>query len=426
MLPAMTARETSPPQAAAVKTLFRTAGATAGRPLAPKSSGYIRARLEGLKPEGRVTVLERESFTGIGAIRRGDRVTLPLADGETVSGIANLILNDGGTIRIGGALSGGEVGSFAIHRNGDQVGGLIQRIPQGIAYRIEQGKTGEVLLRELPRSDVVCSPMPRMKNEVPAATGLPQSAPPLLDSRPTAVAQLYLDFDGETVTDPHWDNGNTIVAASFNLSNASITEIFNRVKEDFWPFNINITTDVSKYNSAPVGMRMRCIITPTDTAAPGAGGVAYLTSFDQAGGIFSSTIPCWVFNSGIVGIAEAISHEAGHTFNLNHDGRITPAEEYFSGHGSGATSWAPIMGTSYTVSVGQWSKGEYQSANNTEDDVAIISNATNGFGYAADEAGNTIATAAGLNAPGGTVLTPGSSPRRRMWISTRSPRRAEP
>ncbi len=42
--------------------------------------------------------------------------------------------------------------------------------------------------------------------------------------------------------------------------------------------------------------------------------------------------------------AEAISHEVGHTLGLSHDGRITPSEGYYAGHGSGDTGWAPIMG----------------------------------------------------------------------------------
>jgi hypothetical protein len=149
---------------------------------------------------------------------------------------------------------------------------------------------------------------------------------------------------------------------------------------------------------------MRCIITPTNTAAPGFGGIAFLRSFDQAGKTFSSTIPCWVFiDSGAKSVAEAVSHELGHTFGLNHDGRTSPVEGYYEGHGSGAVGWAPIMGLGYYKELTQWSKGEYQFANNNEDDVAIISNATNGFGYVADEAGGAIGNAAALNVPAGNV-----------------------
>jgi hypothetical protein len=107
-----------------------------------------------------------------------------------------------------------------------------------------------------------------------------------------------------------------------------------------------------------------------------------------------------------VGISEAISHETGHTLGLHHDGREIPGtghEEYFFGQGSGDTGWCPIMGASYYQPVTQWSKGEYQYANNQEDDTAIISNTGNGFGYVSDEAGGTIATAASLSISGGAI-----------------------
>ena len=86
--------------------------------------------------------------------------------------------------------------------------------------------------------------------------------------------------------------------------------------------------------------------------------------------------------------AEAASHEAGHTLNLYHDGSSTAS--YYTGQGSGANSWAPIMGVGYSSNVVQWSKGEYQNANNLEDDLARI-----GIDLAvrADDHPSTIATA---------------------------------
>ena len=57
---------------------------------------------------------------------------------------------------------------------------------------------------------------------------------------------------------------------------------------------------------------------------------------------------------------------------LYHDGRSTPSEGYYRGHGSGETGWAPIMGVGYYKPLAQWSKGEYAGANNQEDDLAKI------------------------------------------------------
>jgi len=74
---------------------------------------------------------------------------------------------------------------------------------------------------------------------------------------------------------------------------------------------------------------------------------------------------------------------------LFHDG-ATGGLEYFGGHGTGANSWAPIMGVGYYRNVTQWSRGEYANANNTQDDLQVISTF---LPYAADDHGDTLDTA---------------------------------
>ena len=401
---------TLPPRADAqsarqATTLFSAPAKSAGPRLDPRSTQIIKASTAGQSHEGRTAVLDPRSVTDLVALRQDDPVRIPLMDGDAVAGVVRLVQAGGdGWVRIGGELTGGRIGSFALAARGGEATGVIQLKRERLAYQLESQADGRLVMIEKRLSDVVCEPLPRMENEAPraAAAAGPQAAVPILNSRPAAVSQLYLDFDGETVTDPAWNNGQTIVAPAFNLSSVDITTIFERVKDDWWPFNINVTTDVAKYNSAPVKKRMRVIVTPNDAAAPGAGGVAYLFSFSQAGSSFSNTIPCWVFNSSVVGISEAISHELGHTMGLRHDGRTTPSEAYYLGHGSGATGWCPIMGAGYYKSCVQWSKGEYTAANNQEDDLAIISGGANAFGYIADDSGGTPATAVVLTITGGS------------------------
>ncbi|MCP4288420.1 MAG: PKD domain-containing protein, partial [Gammaproteobacteria bacterium] len=66
---------------------------------------------------------------------------------------------------------------------------------------------------------------------------------------------------------------------------------------------------------------------------------------------------------------------------------------YYAGHGSGATSWAPIMGNSYYKNVTQWSSGEYAGANNTQDDLAVIDSK---LGLVDDDHGDTLNSASPL------------------------------
>ena len=156
-----------------------------------------------------------------------------------------------------------------------------------------------------------------------------------------------------------------------------------RAAEDYAPFDLTFTTDSALYDSTSATSRMMVMFTPTDTASPGAGGVAKRVGFWANS--TSSIRKCWVFNTSAKSAAEALSHELGHTLGLSHDGQLAGGI-YYNGHGGGLstpTSWCPIMGAGYYVNLTQFSKGEYYLANNTEDDLAIIAKAANNFGYKA-------------------------------------------
>jgi hypothetical protein len=66
---------------------------------------------------------------------------------------------------------------------------------------------------------------------------------PKLSSLPTAQSTIFLDFDGHTVLSSVWNGGRRLGCLPAALTDAAITEVFNRVSEDFRPFDINITTD---------------------------------------------------------------------------------------------------------------------------------------------------------------------------------------
>ncbi len=386
------------------------------RPAAMPGPGRLAGSPGGVwRGVGRTVEVEARSLARLAGAEEGADLLMPVFDGATLIGqVQRRQTEASGLALVGGELTGARRGTFAFSRGASGLHGFLLIPGERLAIVVESVRAAsgsQLRLVEKPISEVLCSPYPTMEpgtfesaekaGEEDGAGGTSTEPIPLLSSRPAATAVLYIDFDGEIVSDPNWNGGQTIQAKAASLSAEEIVEIWQRVSEDYVGFDVDVTTDVRRYSAATVGRRMRCIVTPTDIAARGAGGVAYLNSFSEAGKTFSSTIPCWVFNPGVVGAAEAISHEFGHTLGLRHDGRTSPSEEYFQGHGDGALSWAPIMGVGYYKNVVQWSKGEYAAANNQEDDIAVIASTVNGFGFSGDEAGDTMETAMGF--VGGTL-----------------------
>ncbi|HMK24442.1 MAG TPA: T9SS type A sorting domain-containing protein [Chitinophagaceae bacterium] len=224
---------------------------------------------------------------------------------------------------------------------------------------------------------------------------------PLLNSYPSASALIFLDFDGQTVVNTPWNTNGPIYCGPAGLNTAQMTEIFNRVAEDYRPFSINITTDSTKYFAAPVAKRMRVIVTVSYEWYGSAGGVAFVGSFN-----WGDDTPCFVFSSLLSYnskyVAEASSHEAGHTLGLFHqstyDVNCVKTSEYNSGVGVGEISWAPIMGVGYTRNMTLWNNGPNSyGCNNVQSDLDIIINPVNGFTYRNDDHAATFPQA--TNAP---------------------------
>lgn len=231
---------------------------------------------------------------------------------------------------------------------------------------------------------------------------------PVLHSNPGSDRVIYLDFNGMTVQGTYWNSvyhsNQAIHAPAFDLDGNinsfnqaeidQITEVWQRVSEDYAPFDIDVTTEEPPASAFAAGSRaIRVLISSNvDHAQLGGDGTDW---YADAGGVarvgswqYTNDTPAWVFSNLLLGsaknVAESASHEAGHAFGLTHDGTST-GQTYYAGHGSGATSWAPIMGSAYDNAVTQWSRGEYHNSNNTQDDLAIITQSANGVDYRADD-----------------------------------------
>ena len=234
-----------------------------------------------------------------------------------------------------------------------------------------------------------------------------------LHSLASSTKVVYLDFDGHLMQNEYWNSAygigpfdnqpydiDGIPSAFSDTERARILEIWQRVADDYAPFDIDVTTQdpgvdgLRRTSSGDTAFGSRVVITSSDwyaTANGGTriGGIALLNVFTS-----STAHASYVFSSNLGSghakyVADATSHEAGHTLSLQHDGTATAG--YYGGHGS----WGPIMGTPYSRAVTQWSNGQYPGANNTtQDDLAEIG-ARGGF--RSDDHANTTAGATAVS-----------------------------
>jgi hypothetical protein len=178
---------------------------------------------------------------------------------------------------------------------------------------------------------------------------VPLSDIPPLSSLPGARASLYLDFDGfellrygqyaNIVVPPFDQDGDP---SSFNSAElTAIERIWSYVAEDFAPFQLNVTTVTP--SSLAHGTTLRVVI-GGDGRWTGAkyGGISYVNNFTN------TDIPnvAFVFSENLARgnvryTADAISHEAGHSFGLEHQSTYQgnrKIEEYSTGPRDGDCS----------------------------------------------------------------------------------------
>ena len=272
------------------------------------------------------------------------------------------------------------------------------------------------------------------RSSTPAKASFPTTQTFMLHSRPGSQRTIFLDFDGATVTGTDWNGvGDFKTTATdidpFSLDSdpgfnteehATIQEVWLRVAEDYAPFDVDVTTQdpsqaaITRSGDNDAEFGTRALITDDQQAhadlceSQFCTGIAFIGVFDEPDR-HARLQPAWVFSrhfDDVSSIAETVSHEVGHNLGLDHDDKAgDDFEGYYAGHGN----WSPIMGSGPGPVV-QWSNGAFSGSLNTEDDLAMITDADpdtfeGGLSLVADEAGSTVATAASSVPSAGALIT---------------------
>ncbi|MCA9239580.1 MAG: PPC domain-containing protein [Planctomycetales bacterium] len=249
----------------------------------------------------------------------------------------------------------------------------------------------------------------------PVASGGGTLTVPAYNSLPGAHAKLFLDFDGVNFGATQWASRSPGAAPAYDIDGnpggfsaeelSRIEQIWSRVAEAYSMFNINVTTvNPGNYNPKESA---HLVITSDSTWYGAVGGVALSGGFRSAANMVQHT--AWAFSDNLrngeaKATADAVIHEAGHLFGLDHQAAFNENGTRLPGARGGAyddnnasETQAPNMGVAYYAGRGQWAIGAAGSNGFTLiDELNVIGGLgtfANDFGYAPDEPGVSFETA---------------------------------
>lgn len=183
-----------------------------------------------------------------------------------------------------------------------------------------------------------------------------------LESRPGSSYVFYLNMAAVM-------NGNT---PKNNRTKEETYRIWQCAADQYSMYNMNVTTNLAVYNAAKSANVRRTGI--MGFANSDGRSNAPLSSFGttSAGTLYRNSL----HGEYGYGLGMTCAHEMGHQMGMSHDGGSAQSDaEYF--FGLPAVQWNAIMGNYWRGSAWenqlfQWSKGEYNTSTNKQDDLRIM------------------------------------------------------
>jgi hypothetical protein len=329
-------------------------------------------------------------------------------NGQTVAAKIRDYHNKDGAISITGTAVDSDNSLFLMKGDAKQVYGYLVRYDTRKAWEYTTDKAGKVWLKEVPITKIVPDLDEDFRDKRTAAMiAAAAVAHPVYSPMALRQARHIGPYQNEDVTTLQSKPGSPYV---FYLNLAAVmsgsTPLNGVTKENMYRawqsmadqysmLNMNVTTSLSVYNAAKSANLLRTGIINFVNADGRSNAPLHSFGTTAAGTLYRN--PSSGFDYGY-GIGMTGAHEVGHQMGMNHD-RGGTGGEYFEG--IAAYQWGPIMGNywmggSWANQLFTWSKGEYTTASNFEDDLNIM-NSGEQVPYMADDIPTTRAMTFGAN-----------------------------
>ncbi|HEX8613359.1 MAG TPA: pre-peptidase C-terminal domain-containing protein [Telluria sp.] len=325
--------------------------------------------------------------------------------GNTVAAHIRDYADKNGTVSITGTAVDTPDSVFVLKGNKKAVYGYLLKYDTRKAYEYTTDSAGKVWLTEVPITKIVPDFDPDFRDKrTPSMLAL-AVAHPAYSPMALRQARHIGPYQNEDVTQlqskpgsPYvfYLNTTAVMSGSTPLNGVTKENMYRAwqsIADQYSMLNLNVTTSRAVYDAARTANVLRTGI--INFVNEDGRSFAPLRAFGTtaAGTLYRN--PSSGFDYGY-GIGMTGAHEIGHQMGMNHD-RGGSGGEYFEG--IAAYQWAPIMGN-YWMGGGwanqlfTWSRGEYTTASNFEDDLRIM-NVDESVPYMADDIPDTRALTLG-------------------------------
>lgn len=304
---------------------------------------------------------------------------------------------------------------FVLKGNRKKIYGYLLKYDTMTAYEYTTDRAGRVRLTEVDIKKINPDLDPDFRDKRSASMMMLAVAHPVYSPMALRQARHIGPYQNEDVTQLQSKPGSpyvfylnlaAVMSGSTPLNGVTKENMYRAwqaVADQYSMLNLNVTTNRAVYDAARAANLLRTGIINYVNADGRSN--APLRSFGTTAAGTMYRNPSSGFDYGY-GIGMTGAHEVGHQMGMNHD-RGGSGGEYFEG--IAAYQWGPIMGnywmgSSWANQLFTWSRGEYTTASNFEDDLRIM-NVDEQVPYMADD--NTTSRA--LVFGSGGAISPASN-----------------